>query len=552
MLARVLLYNDLFDDEIPVISKLLNEIPSNIIIRVLSHINSQLYIDNSLKNQNEIFGYLINRIDEVEKKRIIDRYNSLLNRKDDLIAFPVYSNLKLIESEILNYRIIDKTETTGEDELNILKAIIISNEIYDSDRLSKTRVDPKPDFIQLLWIIGFEQIEHSKNGLTGLMPSLFYADKLFEYLKNDNPEHYRNFLTNFNIDNHLDYLRNYLQLIQNGIKLKEKKVYSLFNFNLLEKHPFLRNFCIDIENFNSEEYIHNNKNVDFIGLREKPIIKHNETEYTVTNWNFILNKFLMGLMFDYYHSIYPERGNKAFFKFKNSLGDDFVEKSLLKNLLSEIFTPNGTEIDFLSDDKSKGYNFDFYIRIDNKIFLIECKDYLMPVKAKRGDIKETEAYLTDRMVGAVIQLHKQIKKLNNEDYSSINIPFDKNRLFIYPIIVHTDKSFSMPGINRYLKINLQRLLNENPTKFFHIWDLNLIHIDFFIQYQGVLKNNPKMLISLLNDSHHRKQALITQFKITKSSNDIVKAERNFEDLILDKLVQIDDNKLIELVTGLLS
>lgn len=548
MLARVLLYNDLFSDEEKNITDLLSEIPSNIVIGILSHINAQLYLYNSVEKQNEILGYLVNRIDKEEKERILEEYSKLFNDKYELIAFPIFTVLKLIEHELLNYRKFEKSETTGVDELNILKAIIISNDKYDKIRLSKTKVTPKPNFIQILWILGFDQMEHSKQELNGLMPSLFYAENLFEFLKLQNEGHYNNFLSRFQLSNHTDYLKNYLQLIQNCVKIKENEVHSVINFNLIEKHKFLEKFCIDVDDFNSEKYVENGKAIDFIGLREKPIIKHSNTEYSITNWNFILNKFLLGLMFDYYHSIHPERGNKAFLKFKDKLGEDFVEKTLLRGILEDIFINESLDIQLLSDDKEAGYNFDFYLRIENKVFIIECKDYLMPVKAKSGDIAETEKYLDNRLGGAVAQLHKQIKKFQNKTYNTIEIPYDHNRLFIYPIIVYTDKSFSMPGVNKYLNDRLRNLLISDKFDFFHIWDLNLIHIDFFIQYQGILKDNPKLFISLLNDSYHKKQAGIFQLKKTGHSNDIIKAESNFADQIKDKLVKMDDYKLVKIMT----
>lgn len=550
MIARVLLYNDLFEGEIPDISKLLSEISSRIVIEILSYINAELYIENTLEKQTKIFDCLVSRIDEKEKQQIIEKYTLLSNKRKNLIAFPIYSNLKLIEKELLEYRSIEMSETTGIDELNILKAIIVSNGIYEEDKLSKSKIKPKPDFVQLLWIIGFEQIEHSRNGLHGLMASIYYADKLFEYLKANNIDYYNIFLKMYGLNNHLEYLKNYLELIQNGIKQDE--INSCFFINLIEENPFLKNFCIDINAFDSKEYKVSGKTIDFIGLREKPIIKHNCKEYSITNWNFILNKFVLGLMFDYYHSIYPERENKAFLKFKDNIGENFVEKTLLNDLLSNIFRRESASIDFLSENKSKGYNFDFYIRIENKVFLIECKDYLMPVSAKTGSIDQTEAYITDRMGGAVVQLHKQITKLNNAEYNTIEIPYDSNCLFIYPIIVYTDKSFSMPGVKYYLNNKLKTLLSETKPQFFRIWDLEIIHIDFFIKFQSVLKKNPKIFISLLNDSYHIQQTNILQMNRTGDSNYAIKSVSNFEDQMNDKLNEIDDNYLNKYIANRLT
>lgn len=550
MLARVLLYKDFFDGEKPRLADLLSNISSELIIEVLSFINAELFLNNSLEKQSFIFHNLISGIDNIEKKRLEDIYNGL-SEESELIAFPIASNLKLTERELLTYRSIENYKLNGIDELNILKAIIITNEEFDDNNLSKTKIKPKPDLIRLMWAIGYEQLEHSSNGINSLLPSLYYANELLEYLKEEYPENFSIFLQKLGIDNHQKYLTNFLHLIQNGINIEQNKANSLFKLNLIEKHPFLAPFCIDAKNLNREEYIESSKNVDFIGLREKPIIKHSEESFTITNWNFLLNKFLLGLMFDYYHSIYPERGNKAFLKFKENLGENFVEKGFLYNVLHEIFDSDTLDIELLSDDKELGYNFDFYLRIENKIFLFECKDYLMPSKVKSGQIEEIEKYINNRFGGAVNQLEKQIQKINNSTYETIKLPYPKERIFVYPIIIYTDKSFSMLGINSFLSKKLKEILSKKENDFFHMWDLNMIHIDFFIQHKNILQKNPKLFISLLNDAYHSRNAAMTSAQITLKTSDVINALSYFEEQIGDKLMKIKDHDLFETIIKLL-
>ena len=505
MIARLVTYSDIFNDEIENSSSLVENIPSYYILSIFSHINGYLYHSNSLKKELFLFKKLIEQLDNNQIDEILYPLKVLIDENgQNLQLFPLYSILILIEKETLNYRTIENDYTpSAEDELNILKYILLNNNEIDKQH-GKIKGNSLREFI---WPAALPQYEF--NSTKSFISNLKIAIRLFDYFNHNYETELVNYLENNNALSSKDFLKKIADLYFNGYKKDEHSFNSRFTSDLIAANPILTRFCLDFENFDVEAYKRKGKHKYFKGLRETPILKHENGHFNIINWNFIVDKFYKGLIFDFYHSTnLQETRNLSFEDYKSRLGESFSEKQFFKEILTEIYS-NYDDVVLLTDEDSENYNFDFYLRIDNKIIIIEFKDYLMLDYIKNNSFEKIKKYIDSKFIKtednnkAIIQLKNQILNINeNPNIYEPDLDRIKNRLFIYPVTVYTDWSFSVAGINNYLNEEFFKIMNQYKTDFFIIRSFTMLSLDLFMENFDYLKENKLSLINLLESYYH--------------------------------------------------
>lgn len=77
--------------------------------------------------------------------------------------------------------------------------------------------------------------------------------------------------------------------------------------------------------------------------------------------------------------------------------------------------------------------------------------------------------------------------------------FDFSKAIIYPIIVYTDPTFNMPGVNYVLQQEFNRLMKERGLdKKLNVKPLVLIDLDSFIKFQDLFGEKKLTINHLLN------------------------------------------------------
>lgn len=504
MIARLITYSDIFDDEVTDSSSLIENIPSYFILSIFSFINASLYYSNSLKKETFLFKKLIEQLAENDRNKIYNRFTILIKQHGlKLQVFPLYSILILIEKEVLNNRVIDGyTTPSAEDELNILKYILLNNNEIDRQhgQIKGNNLN------ELMWSAALPQLEF--NFTKSFISNLLIAKDLFKYFQDTYETELNQYITQNNATSVKDFLKKIADLYFNGYNKNEHYFNSRITSDLIAANPILTRFCLEFESFDVEEYKSKHKNKYFKGLRETPILKHENGHFNIINWNFIVDKFYKGLLFDFFHfTNLKKTQNLSFEDYKSRIGENFSEKQFFKEILTKIYVDH--DVVLLSDEDSEDYNFDFYIRIDNKIIIIEFKDYLMPDTIKNDSYDKIKSYIDSKFIKtrrnnkAIIQLKNQIVGINeNPNLYEEHLEDIKERLFIYPVTVYTDLSFSVPGINNYLNDEFFKIMNQHKTDFFIIRSFTMISLDLFLENFDYLKNNRTSLVDLIEGYYH--------------------------------------------------
>ncbi len=483
-------YSDIFDDEIPKLTDLLKDIPSNVTLSMLCLINAELFLGKRA-TQRKLFDLISRRFDSVLRNRILDRL-SKYETEQRVDIFSIRYSLEFIHYELINYRDFSIVDTTPEQELNFFKAyLVITSTINKRYEHSFNSNDDNGEFFQVkTWPTFIDQYEvnHHIRPMHNLIRSLVFFNVLKKH-----PE-FDGYVDAFTRYNQKESYWHYIMTITNTLQAswskdisdKDSTPFVIKKGDITER--ILENFTLKLDEY-QKEYVKDKKN--FNGLKQSPLIEIQPNKFFVFNWNFIINKTYEGLVFDFYASsgIADNPKFKNFPDFKNFLGQEVTEDHIFKKVLSHYLNKKHSILKF-DDYKNDGFP-DAYYRFGKFIFLFEIKDAYFPAKAinsldyeKIKSAIDTKYNTKSKGTGQIV---KQLKKLMDkpfEDKSYKELKLKQRNLIIYPIIIYTDNFFSMPGVNRYLngefkaRLNLEKDLTNTFKK---IENLLFMNISFLIE-----------------------------------------------------------------------
>lgn len=516
-------YRDVFSDDIPNLEELLSDLPSSTVIDYLCAINSKLFLSSGPSVQIEIFELLSIDLSKERKKNFLINIGRILkdNKKDDIQFFSIQASLEFLHYELVNFRELPRImQLDTKQELKFLKAyFVIIERINDNYKSVFNLPKNKEDdfFFRISWPTFIEQLEinHSTNPLNNLIKSLIF----FNYFeKNDKyQDNVETFLNYHDKNNYWEYCKFLMDILKsNWEKDEENSTYGKFLVpNISEINTLLNNFTIDQKKY-KEQYSENKKN--YTGLKDKPLMKLDKDFYNVINWNFINNKFYEGLIFDFYkHSNINSKSKfKTFPDFKNFVANEITERFLFRKILKYLLNDKYSKLEF-DNDKEDGFP-DAYYRKGKYIYIFEIKDAYFPSASidsyNYERIKESIDQKYNSNKKGTAQLINSIKYLSKKPFeqkSYLDLKLKQRNLIIYPIMIYTDRIFSMPGINKYLNIEFRKKLShENLQKEFQkVNDIAFINISFLLYKVHTIKN-------------FKFSEIIDQY-----FNEINKAEKNF-------------------------
>lgn len=557
MIGIYLKYSDIFEDyKECTLQSILQNTPSSIIITGISIINSCLYYynnnRNSLDNQKILFNNLISTESEENRILLNNKLQKFLDRPYNIKSiFLPYHNLQIIEKELLNYRFEENISNPIKDEIIILKAILYYNEFIDIQEHEKFN---SSYVVEIVWNLAYRQYEF--NTSKNLYTNLYLFVQFITYLNSNYSEYLKSYFKSvFQIDTTLsEYMKKLLLLLKNSLFQQNQTYFNcIFQNEVSQVNELLSFFSIDIYSFDKSDYEKKNKSHPFKVLREKPIIKLENGNYVIINWNFVVDKLYNGFIFDFYNLSGISEVFNSWTNYKSIIGKNFSERILFKGVLETLFH-NDKQITLITEFENPDKKIDFYLRIENTIFLIEFKDYLFPDEKKMSGSKSTiENYLDERLIKnekdenkGIKQLIEQIKNLDTDKnfIIDVNRP-DNTHLFIQPIIIYTDNAFSMAGINEYLSNRFIQELGSYQHSFFKVCNLLLISSNYFIDNYYYFETNPKNFRSLIvsyiyNRIINKNRYLqdnnpVNYLKSISSFDVIMKRSISYEDILYNAL-----------------
>jgi hypothetical protein len=535
-------YNDIYDGPKPELADLLAGISSKIILGVMAMVNAELNDERDIEEvQLRLTHFICEEFPPHEAANVFKKIAEF--RKKINSPASIWGKryaLEMMKYEFLNYRDINKLTNTPEESVRIFKAyLLIADMLNEKDRMELAQVRGKMEkedpyfFEKMVWPFVLTQFDN--NNRVNPISQLFRLCALLKYCITD--EELLAIWKEFIRQNGFQTLRTFMGSINFLIKVaqtrnpqKQLRIFSWINAEDLPNH--LLNLSFDRQTFAANP----DKQVDYLGMRERPLLQTGEKEFTALDLDFLLNKVYNGPLFDlFYQTGMAEKTRfKSFADFKSHIATEVSEKIVFKGILTKMFQKKHVRIYF--DDEGKEQYPDCYIRCGKKIFLIEFKDYLFPGKLiEDHSFEKIKEHIDTKFVKnqkgknkGINQIIAQIKILMGEKFDFD--PFTEKNITVYPTLVHTNFTYQMPGINDYLNKEFKKLVEENIGGGIKVKPLVLLDMDTLFEFLQVDGMDTKMLADLLDRYDHIQTNRKKHFEKFVSQDNFVRARSSFDEV----------------------
>lgn len=548
-------YQHLFNQERPKdIPALLNNIPSKFVIGIMATWNDTLSIkDSRRETQLFLLNAATHNFPDKLKKQVRQNAIPRIINDYELFAFPF--TVEFINQELINFR-----EDTGvyhqdyaTDELNIFKAYLaIMDEVIEKQTEANQQLiegvnEGGSNIRKLLWTHIITQFEFTNR--VDPITEIFKSRALVSYLERHNKfgKPIKDFFASLGCESGQDYLNKLFGIIVPHLQRKESPHLDeyFFKIRVKEPEPVLEALVVNPKEISNDPALQ----IDYLGLKKKPILKFSENEYVVPYWDYMYTVIVTGLLYYLYEnsaikSLYEKNTNtaeeneKGFRKFKGTIGKDFSEGVLFQNTMTTCFTRKHEFIRFFRDDEA--FNPDCYYRQGKHIFIFEFKDYLLNSEIiHSGSYERIKNAIDEKFVkepieknGVVIykdrgvfQLARNIELLaSNEslfyeiDTKAASQKLKLRNMTIHPIIVQTNVHFEMPDVAEYLNEVIQERLNP-ITAFREIADVRMIAFKYFRSKIIMFADRKLELIDEIDNYRQVISAQKKRYQKTKELND---------------------------------
>lgn len=471
--------------------ELIQDIPSITLLNYLSGFGVNLYLydndENTGKIQFMLVSNLLDKCDGIIQQKWVTEIKKQGQKGLAPIMFWNYSNLLFYGIVFKMFNSHPSRDLTKHEAEKVFDAYLIINGVannriqIEGEVIIKANEEDKIEDVTMPNFIYQKDYSSSIDFSNQVTRGIAF----FEYLENDSK--YRDLVLDYykskNVNGYLRLFKNLMVLfteINVGNELARRN-------QLANLQPYFNNGEVDLDYIetlciNSEiaNYV---EDKSFGILRNKFLYKLNKFQFFILNVNFLLDQFYKAQIFSF-NSFLKTNGVKG--EFLSTKGKDFTEGIYLPTVLNNCF-PN--LIRFYGDscvNSKKEELCDAYLRESSKICLIEFKDVLLNASVKNSADKDKlfaeleKKFLvnqTNKPKG-ITQLVNAIKDINNNTISfDIDIP--QKKLEIYPLIIYTDSSFGIDGVNKYFKERFSKEIKKVKIKNLIVKDVTFINLNYF-------------------------------------------------------------------------
>jgi hypothetical protein len=428
------------------------------------------------------------------------------------------TTLRLIEYVMSFDEVTNKIKDDEGYETALIKAYLIISDELNSNEKPAFHPEKLSKLSQARFLIPISINQYELDGIdpkVRLNSELAKIALLQRYF-NENP-HLQSldslFFEKFRIENWKEYFFKIMRFIFASMEAKRDSF-------IVKLDPFTEedmNFYKTIELIDAdiEEYS------DFLEIRKRPIIRLNNDEFGVLYLPFVFDKIYKSVYFELSKLGMDNKGLLGSLgqDFQSHFGKDFFEDTLCKNIIERAY--KGKSYFKCIEEKDLGNLTDYYVRYDKKIFLFEFKNATIPLKAKcSNDFEIIEKSLLDKLDESIDSRGKAKPRAIKQLITCIRAIFEKESGFsftkadsfleektpvVYPIIVVQDYCLNAMGINYFLNETFKSKLETTGLKDEYdkqrIKNLTIIHIDYLIYLNDVLKDGIIKLHDLIDEYH---------------------------------------------------
>jgi hypothetical protein len=522
-------YEDLIDEPIESIEAILQNIPTTVLLFTVAAMNER--IENGMDEKGNIVFFLRRLPTKFQEVRIkIDKFYSKNHG-----PISIFSKLHLcrLAIEALKQPNLDIRDSTPEEDWQIFRAyMVLINQYNDSQEIVlKQEFNENLDtFNNLTWPTIAEQYQflNSRNPTFDIVKTVALVDELLESGQEEAIKKYSEHINMPVLDmvSNIYGIANHKQILDyDGWKTPSYFV-RLNNTNT----NVFSNLLLDIENINKESNFDDN----YLAIKKYPLVSYDDDVLVIVNRQFLRNKIYNGFIFDFFSNSGIKQMFKRFDVFKSFIGKEVAEKRLFKSLIKSIY-PKDHQIKIFSEKDSHP---DGYIRIHNRIFLIEFKDYMMSSRVINSmDVDAFKEEVDKKFISnekgkpkGISQLANQIEFLKENEYEFdkiYSIGLKKEKIEIYPILVYTDYQYSIPGINDYLTKHFQTSISTHEG-FKEISPPTMININFLFKYANYIAKN--RLDKIIKSYYRKKRKRENVLSKKPTPDNWIQAKLSFDDM----------------------
>ena len=267
---------------------------------------------------------------------------------------------------------------------------------------------------------------------------------------------------------------------------------------------FMDGMSADSDNFE--------ENDGLSAIQSRPIYRLGENKYAILFTRFFVDKMFQGMLFDMAAALASEGIFKdkvgAYISLKQQVGERFSEQFLLYRILEKtLFRRMPVRLTGEALHKVlKSGEPDYYARRNNRVFVFELKDVRLDAQTKSSCNYET---IRQKLYNCFVENEdgrpKGVKQLANVienklpdilEKSDMTVP--KVELKIYPIIVYTDGSFDIEGINYYLSGEFRRIIHVTDDRY-QVKDLVMVNLNLLMKLENFFVDGKIELDKVINE-----------------------------------------------------
>ncbi len=493
--------------------ELIRDIPSVTLLNYLSGFGVNLYLYDNTEHTGKIQFMLVNCLLSKCNSSVQQKWAAEVKKQAEKGFAPImfwnYSNLLFYGLIFKTFNNHSSRDLTGDEAKKVFDAYLIINGIANSKIQIETKIIKKAEEEEKIEEITMPNFIYQRDYIssTDFSNQVTRGITFFKYLEND--QKYKTLVKEYyetkNVSGYLRMFKNLMVLfseINIGKDLdKRNQLVNLQEYYVSEEVDlaYIETLCINSE---IATYL---VDESFGILRSKFLYKINQYEFLILDVNFLLDQFYKAQIFSF-NAFLKLKGIKV--DFLSEKGKKFMENIYLPSVLNTCFPHY---IRFYGDsciNSNKEELCDVYLRESNKICLIEFKDILLNAVVKNSaDKDKLFAEFDKKFVANQTNKPKGITQLINaiKDIDANFVSFDssvpENGLEIYPVIVYTDSSFGVEGVNKKFKekfifeiqkLNLQNVVVKNAT---------FINLNFFEIREDYFSKQLMNLFQMLDEYH---------------------------------------------------
>ena len=291
----------------------------------------------------------------------------------------------------------------------------------------------------------------------------------------------------------------------------------------------LPHICISIGALKSEAENFTRFKNEFLLWRRYPLVKINEDRILCIDFGFLLEKLQTGVLWIIRDQLEKQHkgGGQKIIGLWGDIFEDYTASVVTRGIDTQIPPLERCLTDIEYDEKEKKECTDIAVCGKDTLILLECKSPILRAETKfSGDSGKFDMELKNKIIeGETPEKARGIKQLCNAIQSLFHANKTQRKNIrkidiskikkIYPVLVLSDRMFSVPLMNRYLDLEFERLmkgtdlmggLDIKSLTVLTIEDLESlaphlseapfhIHLDKWIEWRTEIESNEKLSFS---------------------------------------------------------